>query len=463
MAAIIKRKNSYSVVYNFENEKGEIKQKWETYHSEKEALKRKAEIENKQDRGIFIPPKHQTVSSFLEDFVRTYGVNNWGVSTYDRNIGIIANYINPIIGDLQVQKVTTRIADEFVQTLKKTPAVASANGKGKNEYVTACTIEKTVKILRCAFKQAIRWEIIEKNPFDNVILPKVKYKKRDIWTADIIRKALDECDDGKLYIAINLAFACSLRIGEILGLTWDNVHIEDKDIANDNAYLYIDKELTRASKAAIEVLDEKDIYHIFPPIMPRTSTRIILKKPKTETSIRKVWMPKTVAYIMREWKKHLDEVKHFLGNEYQDSNLVVPLDNGRPCEKRIIENEFLKLKKKAELPNVVFHSLRHSSTTYKLKLNHGDVKATQGDTGHADLQMVMEVYAHILDEDRKINAQRFEYAFYAKPDLKNVEVPHEPQSSAPAPVNLTALIELLQKSPELVQTLAALLPVQQAS
>ena len=149
MAAIIKRKNSYSVVYNFENEKGEIKQKWETYHSEKEALKRKAEIENKQDRGIFIPPKHQTVSSFLEDFVRTYGVNNWGVSTYDRNIGIIANYINPIIGDLQVQKVTTRIADEFVQTLKKTPAVARANGKGKNEYVTACTIEKTVKILGC--------------------------------------------------------------------------------------------------------------------------------------------------------------------------------------------------------------------------------------------------------------------------------------------------------------------------
>lgn len=81
--------------------------------------------------------------------------------------------------------------------------------------------------------------------------------------------------------------------------------------------------------------------------------------------------------------------------------MVVPLDNGRPCEKRIIENEFLKLKKKAELPNVVFHSLRHSSTTYKLKLNHGDLKATQGDTGHADLKMIMEVYAHILDEDRK--------------------------------------------------------------
>ena len=48
-------------------------------------------------------------------------------------------------------------------------------------------------------------------------------------------------------------------MGEILGLTWENVHISDEDIAADNAYVYIDKELTRASKRAIETLGEKDI------------------------------------------------------------------------------------------------------------------------------------------------------------------------------------------------------------
>ena len=63
----------------------------------------------------------------------------------------------------------------------------------------------------------------------------------------------------------NLSFACSLRMGEILGLTWENVHISDEDIAADNAYVYIDKELTRASKRAIETLGEKDIYYIFTP------------------------------------------------------------------------------------------------------------------------------------------------------------------------------------------------------
>ncbi len=87
-----------------------------------------------------------------------------------------------------------------------------------------------------------------------------------------------------------------------------------------------------------------------------------------------------------------------------------------------------------------------------LKLNHGDLKATQGDTGHAEIDMITRVYAHILDEDRKVNAQKFEQAFYANPDLRNVKPPEEkPQ------VDLAALIEQLQKSPELAQTLANLI------
>ena len=379
---------------------------------------------------------------------------------YDSQTALIANYINPIIGDMEVQDITTRVVDKYIQTLQKTPSVSRKNRKARTEFVTNSTIEKIIKLLRCAFKQAVRWELIEKNPFDNVVLPKTEYKKRDIWDAETIRLALDQCTDSKLYIAMNLAFACSLRMGEILGLTWKNVHIEDENIATDNAYIYIEAELARASKQAIETLGEKDIYHIFTPLMPNTSTRIILKKPKTDSSIRKVWLPKTVAYILREWKTSQEELKSFLGDEYQDFDLVVALPNGRPCENRIIEKEFSLLKQKAGLPNVVFHSLRHSSTTYKLKLNHGDLKVTQGDTGHAEIDMITKVYAHILDEDRKINAQKFESAVYANPDLRKVTPPQEqPQAQT---IDLAALIEQLQKSPELANTLAALIAGQKA-
>jgi integrase len=319
------------------------------------------------------------------------------------------------------------------------------------------TKEKIHKLLSCAFRQAVRWEIIAKNPFESAMIPRTGYNKRDIWTADMIKTALNTCRDSKLYIAMNLAFACSLRVGEILGLTWDNVHISDEAIAADDAYVFINKELERISKSAMDILGEKDILFTFPAVLSsNASTRLVLMTPKTESSVRKVWLPKTVAYILREWKKSQDELKDFLGDEYQDYNLVITLQNGRPCENRVLQKEFTALKKEAELPHVVFHSLRHSSTTYKLKLNHGDLKATQGDTGHAQIDMITDVYSHILDEDRKVNAQKFEAAFYSNPDLRDVRPPAE---GSPG-LDLQALLVELKNNPELAATLAQILSVQ---
>ena len=217
----------------------------------------------------------------------------------------------------------------------------------------------------------------------------------------------------------------------------------------------VEKELVRVREDSLAVLGEEEIIKKFPRTMylEDASTVIVLKTPKTESSVRKVWMPKTVAYILREWKASQDKQKEFLGSEYLDYNLVVALPNGRPCEETVISNAFRRLKRDAQLPDVVFHSLRHSSTTYKLKLNHGDIKATQGDTGHSQADMVTKVYAHILDEDRKVNAQKFESAFYANPDLRGVQAPAEP---APA-LDVQSIILQLQQSPELLSALTSLI------
>ena len=438
-----------------------IRQKWESFKTEKEAKLRKAEVEVEKHKGVFITPSDETVREFLEDFVRLYGEKRWGVSTYGNSCAMIENYINPIIGHVKVQEVNARFVDRYIRQLKKTRSVALKYRNMPNEYLSASNIERIIKLLRCAFKQAVRWELIGKNPFENAILTRKPYKKRDIWNAETIRKALDACDDSLLYVAINLSFACSMRIGEVVGLTWDTVHVSDDDIARDDAWVYVDKELIRITKKAMEIVGDDDIDHVFEPVINRknATTKLVLKKPKTDTSIRKIWLPKTVAYILRQWREAQLKMKDFLGDEYEDYNLVVALPNGRPCEDRIIEKRFEKLKKKEELPDVVFHSLRHSSATYKLKLNHGDqilpsnkneppacifsvsasslsgrrspatppfvrlspneksaahfgsflsensMKAAQGDTGHKEVNVITKVYAHILDEDRRQEAQ----------------------------------------------------------
>ena len=91
MASIIKRKKNYSVVYNYVDENGETKQKWETWRTHKEALKRKAEVENQQFTGTFLPPSNQNIRDFLHDFVTLYGEKKWSVSMYDGQTGLIAN------------------------------------------------------------------------------------------------------------------------------------------------------------------------------------------------------------------------------------------------------------------------------------------------------------------------------------------------------------------------------------
>ena len=128
-----------------------------------------------------------------------------------------------------------------------------------------------------------------------------------------------------------------------------------------------------------------------------------------------------------------------------------------PTGGSVLRKKFKKLIEEKDLPDVVFHSLRHTSVTYKLKLNGGDVKAVQGDSGHAQVDMVTNVYSHIIDEDRKKNAQLFEEAFYGKKDLDpQLHVQEEERKVAvPEGIDPDVLAKVLA-NPETAALLASL-------
>lgn len=83
MASIIKRKNSYCVVYRYTDEKGKSHQRWESFPTNAEARKRKNQIEYEQDNNVFTVPEARTVRELLVDYMEIYGVNKWAMSTYD--------------------------------------------------------------------------------------------------------------------------------------------------------------------------------------------------------------------------------------------------------------------------------------------------------------------------------------------------------------------------------------------
>lgn len=106
---------------------------------------------------------------------------------------------------------------------------------------------------------------------------------------------------------------------------------EPDDIAQDNAWLYVDKEVYRARRESIKALGENSVLHIFDSALKKpTATVLVLKKPKTDSSIRKIWIPKTVAYILRHWKECQEKLK-VTDHSYEDHNLVLAQPNVVPA------------------------------------------------------------------------------------------------------------------------------------
>lgn len=105
---------------------------------------------------------------------------------------------------------------------------------------------------------------MDRNPATDATLPKYKAEEREIWTAEMLMQAIDACENKWLKVAFHMAFAATVRTGELLGLTWDCVDISEEAISENRAYVFINKQVERVSKEAVEELDSKKVILIFP-------------------------------------------------------------------------------------------------------------------------------------------------------------------------------------------------------
>lgn len=140
-------------------------------------------------------------------------------------------------------------------------------------------------------------------------------------TVDEIKKLIQNCDNPMLSIAIHLAFAGSLRKGEILALTWDGIDFQIGAVS-------VSKILKRVRRDAVDVLNEKDILYQFTAAFDEERTVTVLKRPKTKSSIRTVYLPDYVLDILQEWKETLKPVKR------NHLDLILWYSNGSPSRRK---------------------------------------------------------------------------------------------------------------------------------
>lgn len=401
---------------------------YERFTSYEAAKLRIAEIEYERSIGQLRPPrapaqeddraskKFTTVGELLDEYVQLYGLRHWGDSYLSYSRHRIEHYIKPYIGSVLLCDLTAHTLDHFYNSLQDKPAVILKGHKATDKMISPHVIEKIHALMKSALNQAITWEYIQTNPAANITLPKAKSQPREVWTPDQAQAAIDLCNDPALRLAMLLALGCSLRIGEILGLTWDCVDITEESSANGTAGIYIDKELKRCNKSSLEDLKRRgrsSVVFTFPDWKQGTTkTSLVLKAPKTDSSVRTVFLPGTVLTALRTWRTAQEADRMLLGTAYKDYNMVLAHQDGRPYEEHQIADKLRRLIQENDLPRVVFHSLRHCSTTVKLQISGGNIKAVQGDTGHAQARMVTDLYAHMNTEDRRRLAQKMEQDFF---------------------------------------------------
>lgn len=435
---------------------------YERFPSYEAAKLRIAEIEYEKSIGQLRPPrktigketgtpkKFIKVGELMDEYVQLYGLNHWGDSYLSCSRHRIEDYIKPYIGDVFLCDLTTHQLDKYYNELQDKPAVIPRGHKNTSKTVSPAVIERIHTLLRSALNQAVIWGYISANPALNVELPKHKNKSRDVWTAEEAQLALGLCNDPILRLAMLLALGCSMRVGEILGLTWDCVDIAEDSVAKGTACVLVNKELKRCDKKSLDDLQHRgrsDVFFTFPEWKQAPSTTsLVLKEPKTASSVRKVFLPKTVSDALREMCNQQEQDKALLAEAYQDFNLVLAHTDGRPHEERQIAEKLRGLIQAHDLTPVVFHSLRHSSTSVKLQISGGNIKAVQGDTGHAQARMVTDLYAHADTEDRRLLAQKVEEGFFQRS-----KPPSEGQDDT------AEALRLLQANPNMAKLIIAAL------
>lgn len=139
--------------------------------------------------------------------------------------------------------------------------------------------------------------------------------------------------------------------------------------------------MERISKKAVEVLKQKDIIQIFPSMRKNNRTVRVLKEPKTDSSIRKVYIPSSVAILLSELREEQNETIEALGDMYENYNLVMATSYGLPLGESYLRDKMQEVIDREGLPDVVFHSLRHTSVTYKLKFERRRYQGRAGTFG----------------------------------------------------------------------------------
>ena len=365
------------------------KKKWiRSGTSKREAEKLERKLMSEKDEGAIIltgrgiPTLLDFLTRWLDTCIKPPARK---VATYT-NYRAICKRIIADLGEHKLDKITPLMIATYYKEL---------SGRG----LSNTTVRLTHRILKAALDQAVKWQLLNRNPLIDVDPPApIKPKNEALTTTDalaLIEYATEQSKQSgytrnKVSCILLLGIFCGLRRGEIAGLRWQDVDFNEST-------LHIRHSLLRIPISDLARLD-------YPYIKRSINSALVLDTVKTEASENSIIVPQHVTSFLRHAKRQYDTNRMRFGPHFHNTQLVMANEIGDPYDPNWYRKTLHKLIQSYNdshpdcppLPLIRVHDLRHTAATILLE-NDVDIKLVSRQLRHSDTGITQNLYQHVTE------------------------------------------------------------------
>jgi integrase len=308
--------------------------------------------------GTFVEPSRRTVRSFLlEEWLPAVQVANLRPATWENYRIHVQAHIVPVLGTVELQRLSPAHLNAFYRSLL-------TKGGKEGRGLASKTVRNIHNVLHRTLKDAVRWGLLVRNVADAADPPKGKSAEIRVWSPAQLRVFLEWVREDDLYAAWLLAATTGMRRGELAGLRWVDVDLDAGRLS------------VRQPRVVVANV-------------PQPSA------PKTARGRRSLALDPVTVVALRRHRAHQHERRLLIGSRYQDSGLVFTWPDGSPIHPLRFSRWFEQHARRAGLPKIRLHDLRHSYASAALAAGV-PAKVISERLGHATIAVTMDIYSHVL-------------------------------------------------------------------
>src|SRR5215208_5604897 len=304
------------------------------------------------DDGLALDSGRQTVAAYLAQWLSASVKPSVKVRTYEGYESIVRVRVVPRIGTKQLPKLTAL----DLQALYTELADAGLSPRSTGH---------THRCLHRAFAQAVKWNLLPRNPCDGATAPRTPRAEMNVLTPEQVRAFLSATVDHPAHALYTLAVTSGMRAGELLGLQWGDVDLD-------------------AGKLTVQRA-----------LQQQNSAGLVFVSPKTARSRRMILLSQRAIDALRVHRDRQTFHRKQIGAEWRDLNLVFSGPFGGPVDPSWSRQVFYAALDAAKMPRIRFHDLRHTAATLAL-IQGVHPKVVSDMPGHGTVGLTLDTYSHLL-------------------------------------------------------------------